>query len=126
MFKDENRHYSLRKLSVGLASVLIGISFANSMNGSSVKADTVNGDSNGVQTVKVNDAAIKVSDAVVKTGAESAPEAVKKDSGVITQDIKQKAVKASEAVAKLQNNAVKDNSDATGDKAEQSNNSSVV
>ena len=119
MFKDENRHYSLRKLSVGLASVLIGISFASSMNGNSVKADTVNGDSNGVQTVKVNDAVAKDSDAVVKTDAESAPEgqnqtpeAVKKDSGAITQDIKQKAAKASEAVAKLQNNAVKDNSDA--------------
>ena len=126
MLKDENRHYSLRKLSVGLASVLIGISFASSMNGNSVKADTVKGDSNGVQAVKVNDtvakdsnAAAQGSDAVVKTDAESAPEgqnqtpeAVKKDSGAITQDIKQKAVKASEAVAKLQNNAVKDNSDA--------------
>ena len=42
MFKDENRHYSLRKLSVSLASVLIGISFA-SATGNSVKADTVNG-----------------------------------------------------------------------------------
>ena len=113
MFKDENRHYSLRKLSVGLASVLIGISFASSMNGNSVKADTVNGDSNSAQTV------VKNSDAVVKTDAESAPEgqnqtpeAVKKDSDAITQDIRQKAVKASEAVAKLQNNEVKDNSDA--------------
>ena len=48
MFKDENRHYSLRKLSVGLASVLIGISFASSMNSSSVKADTVKSGSNSV------------------------------------------------------------------------------
>lgn len=52
MFKDENRHYSLRKLSVGLASVLIGISFASSMNGNSVKADTVKSDSNGVAETK--------------------------------------------------------------------------
>ena len=120
MFKDENRHYSLRKLSVGLASVLIGISFASSMNSNSVKADTVNGDSNSAQTVvKNSDTAIKGSDAVVKADAKSdpegqnqTPEAAKKDSSAITQDIKQKAVKASEAVAKLQNNAVKDNSDA--------------
>lgn len=119
MFDNENRHYSLRKLSVGLASVLIGISFASSMNSNSVKADTVNGDSNGVQTVvKNSDTAIKENDAVVKTDAKSVPKeqsqtpkAVKNDSGAITQDIRQKVVKASEAVAKLQNNAVKDNSD---------------
>ena len=38
--KDKNRHYSLRKLSVGLASVLIGISFINA-KGQVVKADSV-------------------------------------------------------------------------------------
>lgn len=38
--KDKNRHYSLRKLSVGLASVLIGISFVNA-KGQVVKADSV-------------------------------------------------------------------------------------
>ena len=113
MFNETNRHYSLRKLSVGLASVLIGISFASGMNSNSVKADTVKGDSNSVQAV------VKNSDAVVKTDAESAPEgqnqtpeAVNNDPSAITQDIKQKAVKASEAVAKLQNNTAKDNSDA--------------
>lgn len=37
MFNETNRHYSLRKISVGLASVLIGISFA-SATGNSVKA----------------------------------------------------------------------------------------
>ena len=67
MFKDENRHYSLRKLSVGLASVLIGISFA-STTGSSVKADTVNGSNNGTQTV------VEGNNAAIKTDAESAPE----------------------------------------------------
>ena len=123
MFKDENRHYSLRKLSIGLASVLIGISFASSMNGSSVKADTVQSGSNSVQTV------VKGSDAVVKTDAESAPEgqsqtpeAVKKDSGAITQDIKQDAVNTK---AKQQNTAVQ-GSDAAGDMALKANNSSVV
>ena len=141
MFKDENRHYSLRKLSVGLASVLIGISFASSMNSSSVKADTVNGNSNSTQTV------VKGSDTVIKIDAkgaanaaesniESAPEANKKDPNAIAQDIKQKAMKASEDVTKLQgapeaaaestlkgtnliakqqNTAVKDNADAGKD-----------
>ena len=112
MFKDENRHYSLRKLSVGLASVLIGISFASSMNGNSVKADTVNSGSNDAQTV------VKGSDAVVKTDAkddtnaiesntESAPKASKKDPNAIAQDIKQKAMKASEDVTKMQGAAEK-------------------
>lgn len=50
MFKDENRHYSLRKLSIGLASVLIGISFASSMNGNSVKADTVSAQNSVAET----------------------------------------------------------------------------
>ena len=39
-FVNSNRHYSLRKLSVGLASVLIGISFLNGAK-TTVKADTI-------------------------------------------------------------------------------------
>ena len=39
-FVNSNRHYSLRKLSVGLASVLIGISFLNGSK-TTVKADTI-------------------------------------------------------------------------------------
>ena len=59
--RDEKQRFSLRKLSVGLASVLIGITFLE--NGQTVKADTVNktqenaitetnkaGDSGSVQT----------------------------------------------------------------------------
>lgn len=38
--QDKNRHYSLRKLNVGLASVLIGISFV-SAKGQVAKADNV-------------------------------------------------------------------------------------
>ena len=129
MFNETNRHYSLRKLSVGLASVLIGISFA-SATGNSVNADTVNSGSNGVQTVvKNSDTAIKGNDAVVKTDAKSAPEgqsqtpeAVKKDSGAITQDIEQNAVNTK---AKQQNTAVQ-GSDAVGDTALKANNSSIV
>ena len=111
MFDNENRHYSLRKLSVGLASVLIGISFASSMNSSNVKADTVNGNSNDAQTVvKGSDTAIKGSDAkddanAAESNTKSAPEVAKKDPNVIAQDIKQKAIKASEAVTKLQDTA---------------------
>ena len=98
MFKDENRHYSLRKLSVGLASVLIGISFASGMNGNSVKADTVNNGSNSAQTV------VKSSNAAnaAVSNTESAPETSKKDPNASAQDIKQKAIKASEDVTKLQ------------------------
>ena len=97
MFKDENRHYSLRKLSVGLASVLIGISFA-SMTGNSVKADTVESGNNSVQTVvKGNDAAVKIDakdDAsAAESNTNSADETTKKDPNAIAQDIKQKATK---------------------------------
>ena len=85
MFKDENRHYSLHKLSVGLASVLIGISFASSMNSSSVTADTVNGHSNGAQTVvKGSDVAAKIDakdDAsAAESNTNSADETTKKGS----------------------------------------------
>lgn len=89
MFKDENRHYSLRKLSVGLASVLIGISFVSG-NGHTVKADTVKDGSNGAQTVvqttaddsntvvKGRDVAIEANakddaNTVTKTDAKSTP-----------------------------------------------------
>ena len=121
MFKDENRHYSLRKLSVGLASVLIGISFA-STTGNSVKADMVNG-SNDAQTV------VKGSDTVIKIDAKSAPKEqsqipkdVKKDSGAITQNSKQDAVNTE---VTQQNAAIQGNS-TVGDKALKANNSSVV
>ena len=106
MFKDENRHYSLRKLSVGLASVLIGISFASSMNSSSVKADTVNSGNNDAQTVvKGSDVATKIDAKDDANAAESAPETSKKDPNAIAQDIKQKAMKASEDVTKMQGTA---------------------
>lgn len=42
IFANANRHYSLRKLSVGLASVLIGLSFANATKIQTVKADSLN------------------------------------------------------------------------------------
>ena len=52
--QDKNRHYSLRKLSVGLASVLIGISFVNA-KGQVVKADSVNDNAKSA----INEQAIK-------------------------------------------------------------------
>ena len=42
--RDERQHFSLRKLSVGLASVLIGITFLQ--NGQTAKADTISDHSN--------------------------------------------------------------------------------
>ena len=98
MFKDENRHYSLRKLSVGLASVLIGISFASG-NSHIVKADTVNDCSDGAQTVvqtitKGNDTIAKDSNTVIKIDAKS-------------------NANASTTTPKGQNNTVADDSDET-------------
>lgn len=52
--QDKNRHYSLRKLNVGLASVLIGISFA-SAKGQVVKADSVKDNAKSA----INEKAIK-------------------------------------------------------------------
>ena len=98
MFKDGNRHYSLRKLSVGLASVLIGISFASG-NSHTVKADTLNDGSDGAQTVvqtitKGNDTIAKDSNTVIKIDAKS-------------------NANASATTPKGQNNTVADDSDET-------------
>lgn len=49
---SEKNRYSLRKLSVGLASVLIGISFIET-NGQTAKADTVDGDNTAAISTKV-------------------------------------------------------------------------
>ena len=123
MFKDENRHYSLRKLSVGLASVLIGISFASGMNSNSVKADTMKGNSNSVQTVVKNgNAIIKIDAKSASTEQSQIPEAVKKDSGAITQDLKKSAVNTK---AKQQDAAVQ-SSDVAGSKALKANNNSIA
>lgn len=43
MEKEKLQHYSIRKLSVGAASVLIGLSFVGLGHSTQVKADTVNG-----------------------------------------------------------------------------------
>ena len=121
MFKDENRHYSLRKLSVGLASVLIGISFA-STTGNNVKADMVNGSNSAQTVVKGNDVAVKIDAKSAPEGQSQTLEAVKKDSDAITQDSKQDTVNAK---VKQQNTAAQ-GSDAASDKALKANNSSVV
>lgn len=52
--QDKNRHYSLRKLNVGVASILIGISFA-SAKGQVVKADSVKDNAKSA----INEQAIK-------------------------------------------------------------------
>lgn len=52
--QDKNRRYGLRKLSVGLASVLIGISFV-SAKGQVVKADNVKDNAKSA----INEQAIK-------------------------------------------------------------------
>ena len=79
MFKDENRHYSLRKLSVGLASVLIGISFASSMNGNSVKADTVSSQTSAIET--------KTSENKANTNADASKEVAKSTNSVDSNKI---------------------------------------
>lgn len=43
MEKEKLQHYSIRKLSVGAASVLIGLSFLGLGHATQVKADTVSG-----------------------------------------------------------------------------------
>ena len=52
MEKEKLQHYSIRKLSVGAASVLIGLSFVGMHDSSLVKADTVN-DTQAQQTKQV-------------------------------------------------------------------------
>lgn len=56
MLNDQNQHFALRKLSVGLASVLIGLSFVGTAN--RVKADTVQSNASQNNVVQ-NDQEIK-------------------------------------------------------------------
>lgn len=45
MFGDKHNHYSIRKLSVGAASVLIGATiYLGGVNDQAVRADSINGD----------------------------------------------------------------------------------
>ena len=56
-FNNELQHFSIRKLSVGAASVLIGISFLAGNKANTVKADTVNDSSNDAKAVQEDSSA---------------------------------------------------------------------
>lgn len=56
-FNNELQHFSIRKLSVGAASVLIGISFLAGNKANTVKADTVNDSSNDAKAVQEDNSA---------------------------------------------------------------------
>ena len=63
---NSNRHYSLRKLSVGLASVLIGISFLNGTK-TTVKADTIaNNNDKYAEAHENNESGESIQDALLK------------------------------------------------------------
>lgn len=63
---NSNRHYSLRKLSVGLASVLIGISFLNGTK-TTVKADTIaNNNDKYAEAHENNESRESIQDALLK------------------------------------------------------------
>ncbi|UWI43120.1 mucin-binding protein [Lactobacillus paragasseri] len=65
MFGDKHNHYSIRKLSVGAASVLIGATiYLGGVNAQAVRADSINGDATE-QVEKKNEADVK--SAEVKT-----------------------------------------------------------
>lgn len=73
MLNDQNQHFALRKLSIGLASVLIGISFISA--GQTAEADTVQNNASqspivqNDQKVKENDAVKSVQDAQIQGDA---------------------------------------------------------
>ena len=65
MFGDKHNHYSIRKLSVGAASVLIGATiYLGGVNAQAVRADSINGDATE-QVEKKNEADAKTAE--VKT-----------------------------------------------------------
>lgn len=70
MLNDQNQHFALRKLSIGLASVLIGISFISA--GQTAEADTVQNNASqspivqNDQKAKENDAVKSVQDAQIQ------------------------------------------------------------
>ena len=72
MEKEKLQHYSIRKLSVGAASVLIGLSFVGMGHSTQVKADTVN-DPAVTQTkenAEITSGQPKFDNSAIKTGIE--------------------------------------------------------
>ena len=66
MFGDKHNHYSIRKLSVGAASVLIGATiYLGGVNAQAVRADSINGDATE-QEEKKNEADAKTAEVMIE------------------------------------------------------------
>ena len=114
-FNNELQHFSIRKLTVGAASVLIGISFLAGNKANTVKADTVNDNSNDAKAVQEDNSADKEvannyqADQTDKSSSQSAMQA---QDSVKTDTAKQHASgmtfdKSSSAVQKTIQNSAK-------------------
>ena len=82
--RNEKQRFSLRKLSIGLASVLIGIAFTQA--GQTVHADTVNdGNSTQKSAQVVQDNTIKVKQNANTVQTKTQNSEIKADTKVVTQ-----------------------------------------
>lgn len=114
-FNNELQHFSIRKLTVGAASVLIGISFLAGNKANTVKADTVNDNSNDAKAVQEDNSADKEvanNYQADQTSKSSSQSAVQAQDPVKTDTVKQNASgmtfdKSSSAVQKTIQNSAK-------------------
>lgn len=114
-FNNELQHFSIRKLTIGAASVLIGISFLAGNKANTVKADTVNDNSNDAKAVQEDNSADKEvanNYQADQTDKSSSQSAVQAQDSVKTDTAKQNASgmtfdKSSSAVQKTIQNSAK-------------------
>lgn len=111
MFKEEKQHFALRKLTVGLASVLIGISFIG--KGHVVKAETVEPQKQETTIEKkfADDSQPANAQVVKRVNASESsqqvsPSDVKQDATAVPNNIKTDVQKSSEN-SPLKNDAIK-------------------
>lgn len=89
-FNNELQHFSIRKLSVGAASVLIGISFLAGNKANTVKADTVNDSNNDAKAVQED----KSADQEVANNYQSSDQTQSADTKVQSDSVKTDTAKS--------------------------------
>ena len=98
--RDMQQHFSIRKLTVGAASVLIGISFLATANINEVHADTLNESAQTQQTENK-----QTDDSATAKAAQATPVQTAKTDGAVTEDAAGEPKEAAENVSKPTKNS---------------------
>ena len=98
--RDMQQHFSIRKLTVGAASVLIGISFLATANINEVHADTLNESAQTQQTENK-----QTDDSATAKAVQATPVQTAKKDGAVTEDPASEPTKVAENVSKPTENS---------------------